>query len=304
MPYKADGTWQPENDDVQTAVTGVIDAGGPLMKRARGIGQGIANARGLANSSMNVSLASNAVLDKAVTIGGQQSSQTHAKNIQKQTDVEAGQRLNAQLAAEAAMQQSAIAAEMAKLQTQIAATAKLADAGDKAAMDRLQLQLQSQSALQQQSSEAALKLQNAADTAAGGRQQQQSATQLTLAEIEAATSKANTAVNATTNMNAAYLGALASGMNNEKIPADVRAQFNQTIQQVTQQSLGLVSQVTGQSMSWGSMSSGGSGLTDDQGRSVTRQNDGTYLRADGSTYAGQDTVTGRYRFENGQWIAE
>ncbi len=121
MPYVTDGqgrqVWKPEDDDVQTAVAKVTDAGGPLMQRAATQGATVAKRRGLMNSSMAVESAQAAVLDKAVAIGGQQSQQTFTKNLSLQ-----------QYGQESQLSQQRSAEEMERLQTQIRSTEGIATA--------------------------------------------------------------------------------------------------------------------------------------------------------------------------------
>lgn len=81
MGYKADGTWEPEDDNVAKGVEGVVAGNSPLMQQAETRGKQFANRRGLLNSTMGGQAAQAAVLDTALPIASQQSAQTHAKNV-------------------------------------------------------------------------------------------------------------------------------------------------------------------------------------------------------------------------------
>lgn len=94
MPFKDDGTWQVEDDNVQNAVKGVIDQGGPLMQQAKTQAKQAANRRGLLNSSMAVQAGQEATYKAALPIASQQSQQTHAKNL-AQMDIDSSRSLHA-----------------------------------------------------------------------------------------------------------------------------------------------------------------------------------------------------------------
>ncbi|MCP4536512.1 MAG: hypothetical protein GY832_05140 [Chloroflexi bacterium] len=81
MGYKADGTWEVEDDSVETRVTGLMSKSNPLMTKARTGAKQYANRRGLLNSSMAAGAGESAALDVAMPIAGQDASQIHAKNM-------------------------------------------------------------------------------------------------------------------------------------------------------------------------------------------------------------------------------
>lgn len=77
---KAMDKYQWKDDDVMKNVDRVIATDSPLMKRAQTTGLQLANRRGLLSSSMAVGAAQDAVLDKAIQIGGQEASQRFGSN--------------------------------------------------------------------------------------------------------------------------------------------------------------------------------------------------------------------------------
>lgn len=77
-------TWTPENDKVDSEVSRITSAGGPLMQQAKTDGLATAQRRGLLNSSMAVGSAQGAVLAAALPMAQQNSQQTAAKNLSNQ----------------------------------------------------------------------------------------------------------------------------------------------------------------------------------------------------------------------------
>lgn len=88
MAYSAaDGggsTWTPENDKVDSEVSRITSAGGPLMQQAKTDGLATAQRRGLLNSSMAVGAAQGAVLNAALPMAQQNAQQTATKNLSSQ----------------------------------------------------------------------------------------------------------------------------------------------------------------------------------------------------------------------------
>lgn len=81
MAYNADGTWDYEDDSVQTKMTGLMSQNNPLMQQAQTGAMKMANRRGLANSSMAVQAGQEAMLNSALPIASQDASQTAQKNL-------------------------------------------------------------------------------------------------------------------------------------------------------------------------------------------------------------------------------
>lgn len=169
MAWTKAGFWKAEdgNDSVISEVAKVVDAGGPLMKQAQGLGQQVANSRGLGNSSLAAQASQAAVLDKAVDIGKQQASQTASYNntqlqgnnalrVQKSANQAAMERTTATLSSQEKIAAENRAAEMALLDRKIAADLELARQGDQAAMDRLRANIASQEAIAQADREATM----------------------------------------------------------------------------------------------------------------------------------------------------
>ncbi|CAO3403516.1 hypothetical protein [Azospirillum palustre] len=77
-------TWTPEDDKVDSEVSRITSAGGPLMQQAKTDGLATAQRRGLLNSSMAVGAAQGAVLNAALPMAQQNAQQTAAKNLSSQ----------------------------------------------------------------------------------------------------------------------------------------------------------------------------------------------------------------------------
>ena len=82
MPFKADGTFEPEDASVSTQLSKVTSTDSPLLTQARTRGAQVANRRGLLNSSLGVQAGEAAVFDVALPIASQQAAQIHQRNLQ------------------------------------------------------------------------------------------------------------------------------------------------------------------------------------------------------------------------------
>ena len=82
MPFKADGTFEPEDASVSTQLSKVTNTDSPLITQARTRGAQVANRRGLLNSSLGVQAGEAAVFDVALPIASQQAAQIHQSNLQ------------------------------------------------------------------------------------------------------------------------------------------------------------------------------------------------------------------------------
>jgi len=81
MAYKADGTWDYEDDSVQTQMTGLMSQNSPLMQKAQTQAKQYSGRRGLINSSMAAEAGTDAMLKSALPIASQDASQTAQKNL-------------------------------------------------------------------------------------------------------------------------------------------------------------------------------------------------------------------------------
>lgn len=77
-------TWTPEDDKVDSEVSRITSAGGPLMQQAKTDGLATAQRRGLLNSSMAVGAAQGAVINAALPMAQQNAQQTATKNLSSQ----------------------------------------------------------------------------------------------------------------------------------------------------------------------------------------------------------------------------
>ncbi len=81
MPFKADGTFEPEDASVSKQLDTVLDSNSPLLTRARTGAAQESNRRGLLNSSIGVQAGEAAALDVALPIASQQAGQIHQSNL-------------------------------------------------------------------------------------------------------------------------------------------------------------------------------------------------------------------------------
>lgn len=81
MPFKTDGTFEPEDASVSKQLTSVLDTKSPLLTRARTGAAQESNRRGLLNSSIAVQAGEAAALDVALPIASQQAGQIHQANL-------------------------------------------------------------------------------------------------------------------------------------------------------------------------------------------------------------------------------
>tara|TARA_R110001606_G_scaffold377506_1_gene536603 strand:- start:534 stop:1115 length:582 start_codon:yes stop_codon:yes gene_type:complete len=109
------GQWDMEEDNVASGVENVINQNSGLMKQAATTGKQYANKRGLLNSSMGAQASQAAVMDRALPIAGQQSAQTHTKNL-AQMDINSA----------SALQGNDIASKQGLMDTDIASKERIA----------------------------------------------------------------------------------------------------------------------------------------------------------------------------------
>lgn len=76
-------------------------------------------------------------------------------------------------------------------------------------------------------------------------------TRLNLGEMDRAQSAQNAALQASSNIQSAYMNGMAALMANEKIPAESRAQFQADMQRMSEANIGIIEQVTGLDLAWG-----------------------------------------------------
>lgn len=84
MAYDESGMWKPEDDSVETRLTGLMSQNSPLMKQAKTAGMQTAASRGLLNSSIAVGAAQGEAYKVATPIAQQDSAQTAQKNLSSQ----------------------------------------------------------------------------------------------------------------------------------------------------------------------------------------------------------------------------
>lgn len=120
-----------------------------------------------------------------------------------------------------------------------------------------------------------------------------SETRLNLGEMDRAQSAQNAALQASSNIQAAYIQGMSQLMSNEKIPAEARAQYQADIQKATEANIGIIEDIAGIDLRWGnntkadpSLPPGNPGTAQTQGDGLQRVDtaDGTYyLREPGKT---------------------
>lgn len=82
MPFRADGTFEPEDASLTKRISEITSSDSPLIQRARTSGAQVANRRGLLNSSLGVQAGEAAALDVALPIASQEAGQIHQSNLQ------------------------------------------------------------------------------------------------------------------------------------------------------------------------------------------------------------------------------
>lgn len=273
MAYNQPGTvWNYEDDDTAAQVAKVVDAGGPLMKQAMGLGQMKANSRGLGNSTLAAQASQEAVLDKAIAIGGQTAAQIHGKNLAEQ-----------QAQHTATLESQRIAASMAELDKRITADKELAAAGDAAAMERLKVDVASRADLQKLADTAAMDrseldaasrvaIQHNADAAAMKRAEADNAaraamndaqltadwnksvldntSKVSISQAELAARAKEVAINAQVSLTNGYLDAFSNTLANADIPADARAAVQQSIKDASAASMAIIQSVNPTEIIW------------------------------------------------------
>jgi hypothetical protein len=139
-----------------------------------------------------------------------------------------------------------------RLQMQLAGQATLQGLADQAALERQREQIAGNMALSE--AQRATELEKLDKQIASNKDLAtlDAATKLNLGEMETATSRNNSAVGAMTTMQAAYMTAMSQSMANADIPASARAAYEQSIQRATEANIGLIEQMTGIDLAWGS----------------------------------------------------
>lgn len=78
-------------------------------------------------------------------------------------------------------------------------------------------------------------------------------TRLNLGQLEVDQNARNNAISAATNLQNSYLDALSASMSNPDIPANVRAEYQRSLQAATEAALKMVSGISGMNLTWGSL---------------------------------------------------
>lgn len=155
----------------------------------------------------------------------------------------------------------------------IAADASLSAAEREAELAKIDKQIQGNLQLQVTSDAGAFARQQAADTSALERQREELqfrtdlsaqerqfemerldkdiAARKELGAMEIEANSKNAALGAASNATQSYMNALSATMNNDKMPASARANYEAALKAANQASLKLVEQMTGQTLSWG-----------------------------------------------------
>lgn len=255
------GQWQHEDDSTADKVTGMLKSDSPLMQAASGQAMAAANARGLANSSIEAQAGTTAAIDKVLPIASQDSSQAFQKNLSAQGFNQS-----------TSLQGQQIAGQKDVTGMQTGSAERIQSASDQAASARLSAQLGSnerlqaaQAAAQKEQLGMSLTAQEAQDvrdlSAAKERLGMQDETTLKVTNANNATQVQTTGmqINASqsqavqtniSTVNQTYTAAINNIQNNKDIPADQRAAYITAAGQLRDDSLKLISQVSGTQLSW------------------------------------------------------
>lgn len=174
------------------------------------------------------------------------------KALAAQGDAAAKERLQIDLAARAQLQAQTDTAALQRQREEIAARADLSAAEREARLAEVDKQLASQKELATMDAAARQKLVETEGAQALERATLDANTRLDIAGQEADLARDRQALDAATAATNAYMQAMGQSMLNENIPADVRAAYQQSLEQATQANLALVNQVSGTALEWGS----------------------------------------------------
>lgn len=177
------------------------------------------------------------------------------KELAARGDAAAMARLQADIAGRTILQQQSDTATLLRQREELANRTDISAADRTARMAELDKQLTSQANLAQMDAAARQKLVETEGRQAMDRSVLDANTRLDIADKESQLAAQRYALDAATNATNAYMSALGQSMLNENIPADVRASFQASLQKTTQANIALVNQITGQNLTWGTMSS-------------------------------------------------
>lgn len=272
MAYNAEGMWQPEDDTVETRVTGLMSKNSGLMQQAKTAGLQQANARGLLSSSMAVGASQAEAYKPALQIASQDASQTAQKNLQAQGFKENRTIQGDSIANQQTMQGRDIEATKARQEadiknqqqmqgTQIASTEKQQMADIAAQKERLGLQLsyderraladrEQQTAMQQRELEAAQTQQQRDIEFQTGQKTADRTLEERIATWNVSEAQRQNASQAASSAQAAYQTELQSIMNNQNLTADQRTKFMNNAKATFDVQMGLVEQLFNIDLTW------------------------------------------------------
>ena len=260
MAYDSNGKWNYEDDSTASRVAAITAGGSPLMQQAATAGMQAANRRGLGNSSMAAGASQQAVIAAATPIASQDAQQTAQKNAlemqnRQQTSMATMEDSRARdlSAAELASRKSLADMEDARVR-QLQADQLKQQMGIATMEDTRSRELNTQNLTaqrEQQTADIAFKTGLAGQEDARIRQLQ--ADQLK-ADAEKtrqtlAAEQQKQIASSLADMSAQRFNATANTLNNEKIPADVRAAAQASINQQYDSTLNYLSNLYGVKLS-------------------------------------------------------
>jgi hypothetical protein len=250
MAWTKDGRWIPEDDSVETRLTGLLANDSKYMTTARAAGTRTAARRGLLNSSIAAGSAESAAIAAAAPIASQDASQTFQRN---QATLETG--LQSDLSKQSFNQQSDLnrqqnEASLATIDKQAGYQRELAQMQEAAALERAKLSESGATARQladfdQRTAEQIRNIES--QTAQQERQLSSAERQAMMA---ADTNILQSQISANSQLSSQYLSAFSNLAASPDIPANVRNAYIAEFQRVMKQGQGLINLMDSAEVTW------------------------------------------------------
>lgn len=234
-------TWTPENDKVDSEVSRITSAGGPLMQQAKTDGMATAQRRGLLNSSMAVGSAQGAVLNAALPMAQQNSAQTAQKNLSTQ---EYGQSRG--------LQEQQFGYDTSLSDQDFRQKQQLSEQSYKHQLGAIDYQGNWNSRLQVEKAQQDASLSDQDYRQKAGLLAVDNASKEKIASWNVGQYEKERAMSALTAMEQLYAGQFTSIGNNTDMPAETRNAYLQHIASLRDSSLNLVQQMYGINLNWAS----------------------------------------------------
>jgi hypothetical protein len=250
MAYDASGNWKPEDDSVDTQITGLLKPDNPFVQRAKTGALQTANQRGLGNSTLAAEAGEKAAIDSVLPVASQNASQIAQKNFSTQGFAQAGQLQTQQTQGQQQLQAQQIAGQK-DLQTQQLASQKELQGTQLASQERLGFA--DIGATNERQSNQLASSERVAALDASTRQilgQMDAESQQRIANLNIASDQKKAAAASLLTADQTYAQEFAAIAGNASIPADVRKQYLTSIQSQREQEYRLVGGIYPVDIDW------------------------------------------------------